>query len=92
MDDHPVVRHGLVQLIDQEPDLAVCGQAKDTHTALAAVKSLNPDLVVTDLTMPGSKGLEYIKQMCTGFPLLTVLVLSIHDEEIYAERVFGLHS
>ena len=87
VDDHPVVRHGLAQLIDQEPDLVVCGQAQDTHKALAAVKSLNPDLVVTDLTMPGGEGLEYVKQLCAGFPSLTVLVLSIHDEEVYAERV-----
>jgi DNA-binding NarL/FixJ family response regulator len=81
------VRHGLVQLIDQEPDLVVCGQAEDTRKALAAVKSLNPDLVVTDLSMPGNDSLEYIKQMCTSYPSLKVLVLSIHDEEIYAERV-----
>lgn len=87
VDDHPMTRHGMVQLLRQERDLEVCGEADNAARALASIKSLCPDLVLTDLTMPGRHGLEFIKDMRAMHPKVAVLVVSMHDESLYAERV-----
>ncbi len=83
----PITRYGLTQLINHEPDLVVCGEAESAPQALAAIKSARPDLVLADITMPGKSGLEFIKDMQTQHPGVPVLVMSMHDESIYAERV-----
>lgn len=87
VDDHPVMRQGLVQLINQEPDLSICGQYEDAATAFAAIPTLNPDLAIIDLSLKGSSGLELVKSSRASFPKLRLLVLSMHDETLYAERV-----
>jgi DNA-binding NarL/FixJ family response regulator len=87
LDDHPITRYGLVQLLDHQPDLVVCGEADNVLEGLAAIKSARPDLVLADLTMPGKSGLDFIKELRAVDPLLPVLVMSMHDESIYAERV-----
>jgi DNA-binding NarL/FixJ family response regulator len=87
VDDHPMMRQGLGQLIGAESDLAVCGEAENAERALDAIKSLNPDLVLADISLPGKNGLELIKDFQTMQPGLPVLVISMHDESLYAERV-----
>jgi DNA-binding NarL/FixJ family response regulator len=87
LDDHPMTRRGLAQLIQHEPDLTVCGEAPAANQALAAIPSLKPDLVLADITMPGKSGLEFIKDMKAQHPEVPVLVISMHDEKVYAERV-----
>ena len=87
VDDHPITRYGLTQLINHEPDLLVCGEAESAAQALAAIKSARPDLVLADITMPGRSGLEFIKDLQAQHPGVAVLVMSMHDETIYAERV-----
>lgn len=87
VDDHPITRYGLTQLINREPDLLVCGDAESAAQALAAIKSARPDLVLVDITMPGRSGLEFIKDMQAQHPGVALLVMSMHDETIYAERV-----
>jgi DNA-binding NarL/FixJ family response regulator len=86
VDDHPLTRHGLAQLIAQQPDLAVCGEAGTAEEALEYTRSLEPDLVLVDVTLPGKPGLELIKDLTTLFPEVAVLVFSMHDESLYAER------
>ena len=86
VDDHPMTRYGIVRLIEQEPDLVVCGEAENASRALAAVKALKPQVVLADLTMPGGEGLEFIKDMRSLHPEVAVLVVSMHDEALYAER------
>ncbi|MEO8428495.1 MAG: response regulator transcription factor, partial [Verrucomicrobiota bacterium] len=87
VDDHPMTRYGIAQLIGQEPDLEMCGEVDNADRALAAVKTLKPDLVVADLAMPGKSGLELIRDLKAQYPEVAVLVVSMHDESIYAERV-----
>jgi DNA-binding NarL/FixJ family response regulator len=87
LDDHPMTRRGLAQLINHEPDLVVCGEAQNAAQALAAIPAARPDLVVADITMPGKSGLEFIKDMKVLHPGIAILVMSMHDETIYAERV-----
>ncbi|RYD76163.1 MAG: response regulator transcription factor [Verrucomicrobiaceae bacterium] len=87
VDDHAMIREGLVQLIDRESDLTVCGEAGDAFKALELIESTHPDLVLADLTLPGKSGLELIKDIRVMYPGVAVLVLSMHDETIYAERV-----
>jgi len=87
VDDHPITRYGVTQLINHEPDLLVCGEAESAQQALAVIKSAPPDLVLADITMPGRSGLEFIKDLRTQQPHVPVLVMSMHDESIYAERV-----
>ena len=87
LDDHPLTRYGLTQLINHERDLAVCGEAESAPRALAAIKPARPDLVLADITMPGKSGLEFIKDMQKQHPSVPVLVISMHDEGLYAERV-----
>lgn len=86
VDDHPVLRLGLSALIESEPDLAVCGEADTQAGALDAIRELQPDLVVVDLALRGSDGLDLVKDMHTQHPAIPALVLSMHDEAVYAER------
>lgn len=87
VDDHPMMRQGLAQLIGVEPDLVVCGEAEDAARALDAIGTLKPDLVLADISLPGKNGLELIKDFRAIHPGLSVLVISMHDESLYAERV-----
>ncbi len=87
VDDHPIVRQGLAALINQQKDMAVCGQAADGREALEQIGRLEPDLVTIDLTLGDSGGLELIKDIKSRYPNLPMLVISIHDESLYAERV-----
>ena len=86
VDDHPIVRQGLAELIRQEIDMVVCGDAEDAPGALKAIAELNPDIVVADLTLRETSGLDLIKDVRIRHPQLPVLVLSMHDEAFYAER------
>lgn len=87
VDDHPMMRQGLALLIGAEPDLAVCGEAENASAALDAISALKPDLVLADISLPGKNGLELIKDFQAMQPGLPVLVISMHDESLYAERV-----
>jgi DNA-binding NarL/FixJ family response regulator len=87
VDDHPIVRHGLTQLINDEPGLTVCGTAARPVEALEAIRTRGPDLVVLDLSLGDDSGLELLKKMKIERPDLPVLVLSMHDEAYYADRV-----
>jgi DNA-binding NarL/FixJ family response regulator len=86
VDDHPIVRQGLAQMINQEADLTVCGEAEDAQNALNAVAELHPDLVLIDLSLKGGSGLELIKALRSRQNTLPVLVVSMHDESLYVER------
>ena len=87
VDDHPMMLSGLAQLIDTQPDLYVCGQACSPVEALREIPRCMPDVLLTDLAMPGRSGLEFIKDVHALAPELPILILSMHDESIYAERV-----
>jgi DNA-binding NarL/FixJ family response regulator len=86
IDDHPIIRQGLALLIDREPDLCVCGEAEGAHTAFHAITTLRPDLVVLDISLNGPDGLDVLKEIRMKTANLPVLILSMHDETIYAER------
>ncbi len=86
VDDHPFMRAGLAQLIDRQPDLTVVGEAGNPAEAFQALKTARADLVLSDLTMPGRGGLEFIKDLLAADERLAVLVVSMHDEVVYAER------
>ena len=88
VDDHAVVRFGIAQLINQQRDLTVCGEEEDAAQALAAVERLQPDMLIVDIGLKESSGLELIRNVKAQFPKLPVLVVSGHDENIYAEIVF----
>ena len=87
VDDHPIVREGLAEMINRQPGLRVCGQAEDREQALAAVEACKPDLAIVDLALNGQPGIELIKDLRACHPDLRVLVLSMHDEQVHAERV-----
>ena len=89
VDDHPIVREGLRQLIDQEDDLKVCGEAADVREAHAALQQTQPNVVVLDLSLRGSNGIDLIKDIRSKYGQLPVLVFSMHDESIYAERLLS---
>jgi len=86
VDDHPLMRKGLALAIDAEPDLSVVAQAEDAEQALEAIEESNPDLAIVDISLPGMSGLELLKHMQALKPELRVLVVSRHDEALYAER------
>jgi DNA-binding NarL/FixJ family response regulator len=86
VDDHPPLREGLARLIEREDVLSVCGYAEDIRGALEAVNSLKPDAIIVDLALKECDGLELIKDLHVQMPHLPVLVLSMHDEKLYAER------
>lgn len=87
VDDHPMMREGLAQLVDHEPDLVVEAQADSAGQALRLVEKAVPDLLVVDISLPDKSGLELIKDVHTLLPGLPILVVSMHDESLYAERV-----
>ena len=87
VDDHPVMNEGLRRLLESQSGLSICGMAGTVQQAIALVETTKPDLVITDLTLPGRNGLELIKDLGTTHPQLPVIVLSMHDELLYAERV-----
>jgi DNA-binding NarL/FixJ family response regulator len=86
VDDHPIVRQGLAEMIDQQRDLQVCGTADDVHKALEVLEKVKPDLVIADISLKGSNGIELLKNIKVRFPRTLVLVLSMHDESLYAVR------
>lgn len=90
VDDHPVVRDGLAESINRERDLTVCAQAEDHSQALQLIESARPDLVVVDLVLKNSSGLELIKDVRARWPNVLILVVSMHEENLYAERVLRL--
>ena len=82
-----MMRQGLAQLINSEPDLLVCSEADTAGQALNLAATSNPDLILVDISLPDRNGLELIKDLCALFPGLLILVVSMHDESLYAERV-----
>ena len=86
VDDHPLVREGLADLINKEKDIVVCGWAKDIPQTIKAIKKLKPDVVTVDISLEDASGLDLMKDIKTRFPGLPVLALSMHQESIYAER------
>ncbi|MEP0548901.1 MAG: response regulator transcription factor [Rhodothermales bacterium] len=86
VDDHPMMRRGYACLVNAEPDLAVCGEAANASAALAGVEATEPDLVIADISIEGTNGIELTKQLLTWRPDLPVLIISMHDEALYAER------
>lgn len=86
VDDHPIFRHGICQFLGQESDLVICGEAPNAQLALNAMRQLKPDLVLLDVSLPGTNGIELIKHMLAEQPKLLILILSMHDESLYALR------
>jgi DNA-binding NarL/FixJ family response regulator len=86
VDDHPIVRQGLALLINREPDLMVCGEAENAQVALQSIAAMRPDILVLDISLNGPDGLDLLKDLRTRNLILPVLILSMHDESIYAER------
>jgi DNA-binding NarL/FixJ family response regulator len=86
VDDHPLFRKGLEQLINSEEGLTVCGEAGDASAAMTVIREKRPDLVIVDLSLPGTNGIELIKNIRAEFYKLPVLTLSMHDESLYALR------
>jgi DNA-binding NarL/FixJ family response regulator len=86
VDDHPIVREGLAQMINREPDLSVCGDASHMQKAVQLMEALKPDILLVDISLDGPDGLELLKHIRAQDPGLPVLILSMHDESIYAER------
>ena len=87
VDDHPIVRQGITQMINQEKDMMVCGDAEEAYQALDRIRELNPDIVIVDISLKGTNGIELIKALKLQNPSLPIMVLSMHDESLYAERV-----
>ena len=89
VDDHPIVRQGLRRLIDEESDLSVCGEADNARDAKIAIRELAPDVVIVDISLKQGDGIEIVKDARAHYPSLAILVLSMHDETIYAERLLA---
>lgn len=88
VDDHAVVRFGVAQLINRQDDIEVCGEDEDASHAMAAIGKLKPDLVIADISLKDSSGLELMRNIKAQYPKLAILVFSVHDETIYAEMAF----
>src|SRR5271155_2402976 len=86
VDDHPLLRQGLALLINREQDLAVCGEAQEAQTAMTEIAAKRPDILIADISLNGPDGLDLLKNLRMLYPDLPVLILSMHDESIYAER------
>jgi DNA-binding NarL/FixJ family response regulator len=86
VDDHPLMRQGLALLINQQQDMQVCGEAEEAQAAMQAIARLRPDIMILDISLSGPDGIELLKNIRATDPDLPVLVLSMHDEAIYAER------
>src|SRR5579859_8171403 len=89
VDDHPIVRQGLRRVMENEEDLTVCGEAETARDARAAIKELNPDVVIADISLKQGDGIELVRDVRAHHPQLPILVLSMHDETIYAERMLS---
>ncbi len=89
VDDHPIVRQGLRRMIDPESDLVVCGEAQSEREARAAIRELDPDVVIVDISLVQGDGLELVRDVHAQRPDLPMLVLSMHDETIYAGRLLA---
>ncbi|ATC63047.1 DNA-binding response regulator [Nibricoccus aquaticus] len=87
VDDHPLLRRGLAELINREPDMVFCGEAEDSPSALKMISQIKPDLVIVDISLKGYNGIELIKNIKAFDSKIQILVLSMHDESIYAMRV-----
>jgi DNA-binding NarL/FixJ family response regulator len=86
VDDHPLVREGLANLINQQSDLMICGQAEDAAQALAGIGATRAELALIDISLKTASGLELVKDLKVHFPSVFLIVLSMHDEMLYAER------
>jgi len=86
VDDHPLVREWLTNLIQQQPDLTVCGESEDAPHALQSIADLRPEVVIVDISLKQGSGLELIKNLKAVLPSIAIIVLSMHDERLYAER------
>jgi len=86
VDDHPLVREGLANLINQQPDLVVCGQAEDAAQTLAGIGASRAELALIDISLKTASGLELVKDLKVHYPDVALIVLSMHDEMLYAER------
>ena len=86
VDDHPLLRQGLALTINREADLTVCGEAEEAQTAMRAIAAKKPDILIADISLNGPDGLDLLKSVRALYPDLPVLILSMHDESIYAER------
>ena len=89
VDDHPIVRQGLRRIMENEEDLIVCGEAETARDARTAIKELNPDVMIADISLKQSDGIELVRDVRAHYPQLPILVLSMHDETIYAERMLS---
>src|SRR6266404_486090 len=89
VDDHPIVRQGLRRVMENEEDLTVCGEAETARDARAAIKELNPDVMIADISLKQGDGIELVRDVRAHHPNLPILVLSMHDETIYAERMLS---
>jgi DNA-binding NarL/FixJ family response regulator len=90
VDDHPLVREGLANLINQQADVTVCGEAEDSASAITGIQALQPDVILVDISLKNESGLELVKTLKNQYPDLAVIVISMHDEALYAER--ALHA
>jgi DNA-binding NarL/FixJ family response regulator len=88
VDDHVIVRQGIAQLVNREPDLDVCQEAGDADSAIAVLRETQVDLAIVDISLPGTSGIELVKLMRDAQPQLPVLVMSMHDEALYSDRAF----
>ena len=86
VDDHPLVRQGLAQIIGSQEDLEVCGEAEDSSSAMRGIDSAKPDVIIVDISLQGNNGLELIKNVKAIHERIPILVFSMHDESIYAQR------
>ena len=86
VDDHPLVREGLANLINAQDDLIVCGEAGDSALAIAGIMKTKPDVALIDISLQNESGLELVKDLAVQFPKVALVVLSMHDETLYAER------
>ena len=86
VDDHPLVREGLANLINGQKDLIVCGEAEDSAGAISGIAKTKPDVALVDISLKNESGLELVKNLESQFPLVAWIVLSMHDEALYAER------
>src|SRR5439155_24608761 len=89
VDDHPVLRKGLVRLIDAKDEFVVCGEASTATDAMALIRDLTPDLAIVDIGLPGASGIDLTKTIRAELPKLPILILSMHEEALYATRALG---
>jgi len=89
VEDHPIFRDGIIQLINKEEDLVVCGQAESAQETIREIRNEMPDLLIVDITLKDSCGIELTREIRKLYPLIPVLVLSMHEEMVFADRVFN---